>query len=110
QEGALAALLPVRLGREHVELARQRRRPLRIEQRKKAIATRGPALGDLTEATPEGGGHRTCLARSRPWISCRERTSASPSSLAAIARTAAVAPVIVVTQGTLWRTAAVRIS
>ena len=38
------------------------------------------------------------------------RTSASPSLPAAIARAAAEAPVIVVTQGMPWRTAAVRIS
>jgi hypothetical protein len=38
------------------------------------------------------------------------RTSASPWRPAAIARAAAVAPVIVVTQGMPWRTAAVRIS
>ena len=44
------------------------------------------------------------------WISCRLRTSASPLARAAIARTAAEAPVIVVIEGTPWRTAAVRIS
>ena len=38
------------------------------------------------------------------------RTSASSCLPAAIARAAAVAPVIVVTQGMPWRTAAVRIS
>ena len=59
---------------------------------------------------PKGAVIEACFARSRPWISWRERTSESPSILAAIARTAAVAPVIVVTQGIPWRTAAVRIS
>src|SRR5215217_4130356 len=110
QEGALIPLLPVGIGGQHVELARQRLGARFVQQGEEPVAPRGPALGDLAEAAPEGGGHRGCFVLSRPWISCSERTSASPSTLAAIARTAAVAPVIVVTQGTLWRTAAVRIS
>ncbi len=99
QERTLAGLLPVGLGGEHVELAGQRRRPVGVEQREDAIAAGGTSLADPAEAAPEGSGHRGWAARARPWISCRLRTSASPWLPAAIARAAAVAPVIVVTQG-----------
>ncbi len=110
QEGALGALLPVILCGQHVELAWLGLGALLVEQREEAVAPGGTVLGDLAEAAPEGGGHRGCFALSRPWISCRERTSGSRSILAAIARIAAEAPVIVVTQGIPSRTAAVRIS
>ena len=110
QEGALAGVVPMLLGGKHVELARLGIRPPGVEQREEAVATGRAVLDDLAETAPERGGHCACLALFRPWTSCRERTSESPSIVAAIARTAAVAPVIVVTQGMPWRTAAVRIS
>ena len=99
QEGAAVPLVPVGPGGEHVELAGLGFGALLVDQGEEPVAARGLALGDRAEATPEGGGHRGCFALSRPWISCSDWTSASPSILAAMARTAAVAPVIVVTQG-----------
>ena len=55
QVGALAALLPVALGGEHVELARQRRRPLLIAQREDAVAARVMVLDDPQSRRPNGG-------------------------------------------------------
>src|SRR4051794_15211039 len=105
-------LLAPTLGRgQHVELARLGRRALPIGQREDPVPARGPVAGDLAEAAAEGGPHRGCgTPATVPWISCSERTSASPCLIAAIARTAAVAPVIVVRQGIPCFTAAVRIS
>src|SRR4029077_18904923 len=56
------------------------------------------------------GNHRGCSALFGAWTSWRLRTAGSPCFWAAIARTASEAPVIVVTQGMPWRTAAVRIA
>jgi len=109
QEGAPSALLPVALRGQHVELPRGRLRPALVAQREDPVTTGGPVVGDLAEPSPRRRRHRGWEALV-PWISWRLRTSASPATLAAIARAAAVAPVIVVTQGTSWRTAAVRIS
>ena len=89
------------------------------------VAARGPRRRAARRggSRPRRGSRRPCRGGARRGRSSRlawpspgrgspaaSGTSESPSILAAIARTAAVAPVIVVTQGMPWRTAAVRIS
>src|SRR6266576_3020498 len=99
QEGATALFAPAARSGEHVELARLRLRALAIEQREDPIAAARLVRGDLAEAAAERRRHRGCGSPAAlRWISCSERTSASPCLAAAIARAAAVAPVIVVTQ------------
>src|SRR5690242_18135317 len=109
QVGATALSRPA-LGGEHVELPRVRLRPLLVAHRDDPIPARRAVCGDLAKPPPKRCAHRASAVLAIPWISCSERTSASPAILAAIARAAAEAPVIVVTQGISWRTAAVRIS
>ena len=96
---------------EHVELAGDRLRALAVDQREDPVAAGEVVAADLAEAAAEGRAHRCLAASAAPaWISWIERTSCSSRLPAAIARAAAVAPVIVVMQGIPWRTAAVRIS
>src|SRR5436853_135238 len=111
QVGPAAALPPLPLAGEHVELARSRVWPFAVAQGEDPVAAGRHVRRDLAGAAAERRAHPACAALTEPaWISCSERTSASASLPAAIARVAAVAPVIVVTQGIPWRTAAVRIS
>ncbi len=101
---------------EHVELPRRGLRPVAIDQGDDPVATRVTVRGDLAEPPPEGRAgllraHDFAAAsRAAAWISCSERTSSSIPPPEAIARTAAVAAVIVVIEGIPCLTAAVRIS
>ena len=85
---------PVALGGQHVELARQRRRALAVEQREDPVAARGAVLDDLAAAPPRPERNGAVIEASprprtaAPWISwssaprrrpaCRRRSPAPP--------------------------------
>ena len=112
QEGAAVARVPA-LGRgEHVELPRLGLRPLAIDQRDDPVAARVAVRRRPRRACGRRARSwlRAAASCAAAWISCSERTSSSIPPPEAIARTAAVAAVIVVIEGIPCLIAAVRIS
>src|SRR6516164_7999684 len=86
-------------GGQHVELARLRRGAGSVAAADHHVGAVLLARGDGRHAAAERRcrpGHLTPLVRRWWWISCRESTSGSPRLAAAIARAAAIPPVIVV--------------
>src|SRR5262245_46242212 len=123
QVGPARIAAPARVRGQHVELAGGRLRACGVEGREDPIAAGGEVPGHLAAAPAEGGSHPLAQLR-RPGgghlfdgsrsacrcSSCSALTSASSRAAAKIAREAAEAPVMVVTQGIPWRTASVLIS
>src|SRR5205814_9503790 len=100
----------------HVELPRPRIAwPVGVEHPDQPVRADRLVGGDPRGPAAERGeraglGAHAGAGRLAPWSSCRERTGASPLRLARMARCAALAPVMVVTQGMPRATAARRIS